>query len=328
MTISFENLHELGFTPSHEIILNHEGKPRFSELKSAPKATVPAVYIWLSHATEANVGEVLYVGKAGKGVSRRCGQHQGGFASGKGAGAKNATALSEVLRLGTCVTVMARTSNTTELFGKTVSMYATEEDALHSLFGPRLNRAGFPDVSGQAVLAAAPSLGNAIDLSEDRLPKVQSRQTAVNVEQTRIGMLIDNRLSVQEIGTVDDMLAQIESYAPQELTRFERLLSFIDDFLLKPDHSLKLIGGYTDQPKGCNGVTTLGFGRLVNRNFASNGWIARVYLTDPVRVSFPRDLLKPGAYELVEQNDKFFSPLDVDEFLNSPETFIEIGNRT
>ena len=118
------------------------------------------------------------------------------------------------------------------------------------------------------------------------------------------------------------MIGQVEAYGPQDLARLEGLLDFLETRLLAPQHALKLIGGYTDQPRGCNGVTTLGFGRLVERNFAPKGWVARIYLTPSPRVSFPLDMLKSGAHEHVEANDKLFAPLDVDAFLNNPDAFV------
>ena len=137
-----------------------------------------------------------------------------------------------------------------------------------------------------------------------------------------IAALVNSRLSVQDEGTVDDMTGQLEAYGPQDLARLEGLLQLLEARLLAPSHALKLIGGYSDQPNGCNGITTLAFGRLAERNFAPNGWIARIYLTPSPRVSFPLSMLNIGARDLVETNDKLFSPLDVDVFLRDPGVFL------
>lgn len=321
MTVSFAHLHKLGFSASHKIVLDADGTPRFVGLAGASMASAPAVYLWLAHAAGTDGGEVLYVGKAGKGVARRSGQHQGGFTN-SGTGRKNAEALREILAdKAMSVTVMARTSETVTLFGKTVSMYATEEDALCALFGPRLNRAAFPEVTGSEEttwdvvkkpvngIKPAPHSGVAdVALAEG--------------DRSKITALINSRLRVQDEGTVDDMVGQVEAYGPQDLARLEGLLDVLEGRLLAPDHALKLIGGYTDQPKGCNGITTLGFGRLVERNFAPKGWVARIYLTPSPRVSFPLNALNVGARDRVETNDKLFAPLDVDEFLRDPDAFL------
>jgi hypothetical protein len=322
MTVSLTDLHALGFAPSHKILLDDDGAPRFAAIAGASTSTAPAVYLWLAHVTGADMGEVLYVGKAGKGVARRSGQHQNGFVT-SGTGRKNASALVEILAdKAMSVTVMARTSETVTLFGKTVSMYATEEDALCALFGPRLNRAAFPEVAGLDEVKPEPVAKPVGD--PGRMPP----QSVIEAElaegdRSRIAALINSRLRVQDEGTVDDLIGQVEAYGPQDLGRLEGLLEVLEARLLAPEHALKLIGGYTDQPKGCNGITTLGFGRLVDRNFAPKGWVARIYLTPTPRVSFPLSMLDPGARDRVETNDHLFSPRDVDAFLRDPGAFLQ-----
>jgi hypothetical protein len=321
MSISLEELHRLGFVPSHRIALDADGFPRFAALTGASSATAPAVYLWMAHAAGADTGEVLYVGKAGKGVARRCLQHQGGFTN-SGTGRKNAAALAEILSANAVsVTVMARQADTTELFGQTVSLYATEEDALCARFGPRLNRAAFPEVTGRDQTTPDPDA--ALEKQLVRMPRPVASQAAASVgDWTRIAALVNGRLRVQDEGTVDDMHAQIEAYGPQDLARLEGLLDILDARMLAPDHALKLIGGYANQLKGCNGITTLSFGRLAGRNVAPNGWVARIYLTTSPRVSFPLEMLKADAREHVETNDHLFAPRDVDAFLRDPGAFL------
>jgi hypothetical protein len=325
MTVSFADLNTLGFSASNKIVLDADGAPRFVALTGASMASAPAVYLWLKHAAGEDVGEVLYVGKAGKGVARRCAQHQGGFTN-SGTGRKNAAALSGILADNAIsVTVMARTSETVTLFGKTVSMYATEEDALCGRFGPRLNRAAFPEVTGGEEATPDVVEKPASEIKQAPQPGVAKALLAEG-DGSRIVALINSRLRVQDEGTVDDMIGQVEAYGPQDLARLEGLLELIEARLLAPDHALKLIGGYGDQPKGCNGITTLGFGRLVERNFAPNGWVARIYLTDSPRVSFPLRMLNAAGRDQVEANNNLFSPLDVDAFLRNPGAFLAPGH--
>lgn len=321
MTVSFADLRTLGFSASHKIVLDVDGTPRFVALAGASSASAPAVYLWLAHAATTDLGEVLYVGKAGKGVARRSGQHQSGF-SNSGTGRKNAAALRDILTdESMSVTVMARTSETVTLFGKTVSIYATEEDALCALFGPRLNRAAFPEVTGPD--EATSNVAGKSDSDIKPAPKSGVADAVLaEGDRSQIAALINSRLRVQDEGTVDDMIGQVEAYGPQDVARLERLLDVLEARLLAPEHALKLIGGYTDQPKGCNGITTLGFGRLVERNFAPKGWVARIYLTASPRVSFPLNALNVGARGRVEKNDKLFAPLDVDAFLRDPDAFL------
>jgi hypothetical protein len=321
MTVLFTDLHSLGFSISHKIVLNADDALRFVPLRSASTATTPAVYLWLAHENEANICEVLYVGKAGKGVARRSGQHQNGFVT-SGKGRKNAPALREILaHKDMSVTVMARTSENVTLFGKTVSMYATEEDALCALFGPRLNRAAFPEVLGHNEVTPDVVAKPVKATEQMPLPDVANELIAEG-NGSRIAALINGRLRVQDEGTIDDMIGQIEAYDPQDLARLEGLLNLLEASLLTPEHALKLIGGYTGQPKGCNTVTTLGFGQLIERNFAPNGWIARIYLSGSPRVSFPLSMLNATARDQVETNDKLFAPLVVDAFLSNPGAFL------
>ena len=42
MTVSFTNLHALGFAPSHKILLDADGAPRFAVLANASKAIAPS----------------------------------------------------------------------------------------------------------------------------------------------------------------------------------------------------------------------------------------------------------------------------------------------
>jgi len=309
MPVSIKDLLELGFDRMHSIALAEDGLPRFITLPHAANPKSPAVYLWLEHRVGAEEGEVLYVGKAGKGVARRCVQHRGGF-SNSGTGRKNAAALAEILADETLsVTVMGRQAGTTTLFGMTVSLYATEEDALCARFAPRLNRAAFPDVAEHAAAQTDEPASDAVADAPGTL--------------VRIAPLINRRLRVQDEGTQDDMLGQIEAYSPQNLALLERMLSFVEARLLAPEHALKLIGGYTSQVKGCSQVTTLGFGNLVNQNFAPNGWVARIYMADDApRIAFPARFLNQNARDRVEKARGSFSPTDLGAFFRWPSDFI------
>lgn len=71
MTVSFADLNAFGFVPSHKIVLETDGSLRFVAVSDAAKSVALAVYLWLVHAAGAETADVLYVGKAGKGVARR-----------------------------------------------------------------------------------------------------------------------------------------------------------------------------------------------------------------------------------------------------------------
>ena len=211
------------------------------------------------------------------------------------------------------ITVMSRRSSTVEHFGQTVSAYATEEAALCALYKPRLNRAVFPGVTiDDAVADPGTDMPNAPG---------NGAPAAHHDEILQVAALINGRLREHEEGTADDMVAQIESYGPDDLRQLKRVLDYLDKRLQGTDEA-KLVGKYTDQPKDCNGVTTLGFGRLKGRNFAPEGWVARIYMTRPLRVGFPLAKLNPKAIERVACSEHVFSPLDLDAFLNDPDDFL------
>lgn len=307
MTVSFQDLSQLGFSPSHHITLDQDGLPRFSALKGVKPSTAPAVYLWLGHVAGSEAGDVLYVGKAGKGVARRSAQHQGGFVN-SGAGRKNSAALAEVLGdAQMSVTVMTRDAETTDLFGQRVSLYAAEEDALCALLQPRLNRAAFPEVAAT----------NKTQLSKD-MAKVQESTT----NRGMIEDIINSRLHVQDQGTLDDMLGQFEAYSSEEMTLLGKMLEFVETRLLVPEHVLKLGGGYNNQIKGCDNVTNLGFGKLATKKFSPNSWIARIFLTNPPRLALPLSVLNPAAKELVMTAKDSFSPYDITALFKNPADYI------
>ena len=322
MTVSFTHLHSLGFSASHKITLDADGEPRFVALEGGSGSESPAVYVWVAHRPGDDAGAVLYVGKAGKGVKRRLGQHQNGFIN-SGTGRKNAAALRGVISdQDLSVMVMARVSESATLFGKTVSMYAAEENALCELLAPQLNRAVFPELAGSGEAATRDEMGPPPGLEQASRPDVTPARGA-NAGRSRIPELINGRLVVQDEGTEDDMLQQVGSYGPDELSRLEGLLELLEARVLAPDHKLKISGGYRYQPKGCDGITTLGFGRLVEQNFAPHGWVARIYLTDTPRVSFPLSMLNSKHRDRAEVYDKLFEPLDVDAFLRDPHGLLQ-----
>ena len=104
------------------------------------------VYAWVAHREEG--AEILYVGKAGRTLRQRCREHQAGFngTAGSRAGLRNGAYLAEALRTGARISIWGRASAHIELFGQTVSLCSTEEEALIARFNPVLNRSAKPKV--------------------------------------------------------------------------------------------------------------------------------------------------------------------------------------
>lgn len=102
------------------------------------------VYAWVAHRERTT--EILYVGKAGATLHQRCRQHQGGF-NGKSkskAGLRNGAYLTATLQAGDKISIWGRESPRIELFGQSVSLFSTEEEALIARFAPPLNRSAKP----------------------------------------------------------------------------------------------------------------------------------------------------------------------------------------
>ena len=290
-TVTFEWLTGAGFVATHTIT-QVRGRLDFKPKGRVSRDRSPSVYLWVVHADGARQGEVLYVGKAEQGIAIRCAEHRGGFTSGP-TGIDNARRLRKILAAGHSVTVMTRRAAITEMFGREVSLHAAEESALLAKFAPRLNRATVPDVEE----AAAQPAGT--------LQRICAR--------------LNSRLRDQEEGTAGNLAVHIEAYGPEARVRLDRLLTFIEERLLTPDHDAKLVGRYSDQPPGCNNVTTLVYGRLVRMKFSRNSWIARVYFTakGPC-VAFPRVMCAPRAGVPVEVHRNILVPHDIDAFLEDP----------
>jgi hypothetical protein len=210
-----------------------------------------------------------------------------------------------------------RKSDTTTLFGRKVSLYATEEDALCALFAPLLNRAVFPDMVESGVAQIDNQAADMVASSANPL--------------RRIAEHIYQHLRLQDEGTQDDMRGQMEAYTPENIRLLERMLELVSNNLLNPEHKLKLIRGYRDQLPGCNEVTTLGFGILATKprpkknapDFKPNTWVARIYLTDKgPRIALPLRFLPESKDDSVKKTKDSFSPCDVEAFLGTPSDFI------
>jgi hypothetical protein len=307
MKFSASRLKSYDLFATHEIVLV-AGWPTFKRVKKSKSFKNPSVYVWASLRLDDNEYEVLYVGKAGKGIDRRCSQHQGGFTN-SGTGRKNAEVLKAILNVeGAAIHVFSRESKTTEIFGQEVSLYSVEEDALCAALNPRLNRAAFP-VVGVATVTAALLEAEAVEMS------------AIHT----IKDLIDRRFVEHEQGALDDMMAQIESYDSVRQNTLLNILKFIEMQILSEGHGSKLVKGYGEQLQGLNGITLLGYGLIDgNGRMLPGKWVARVFFAAEPRLVFPITKLCVGARDLVESNERTFSPLNIAEFLDDPKKFLRL----
>lgn len=139
----------MGFTKTHSLVLD-AGRLRFRAAGAQPPSSAASVYAWVltTSGPDAPEAEVLYVGKAGRGISARCRQHEGGFSGNSVTGRANKDEICDILadNENANISVYTRVSDTQDIWGKKVSLYSAEEDALCLLLKPRLNRAAFPEV--------------------------------------------------------------------------------------------------------------------------------------------------------------------------------------
>lgn len=287
------DIEALGFAKTHELVVEEE-RLRFIGASCDENA---GVYVWVSGRNRSEEIEIVYVGKAGYGVSRRLRQHEGGFVNSR-TGRKNAQALQEIVAGGGVLEVYARPSATAELFGQTVSLYAAEEDALCSLFAPRLNRMSFPRV-GQAEEA---STDTAVERPDDFLA---------------------SRFAEHRAEARDDFEAQWESMSRKARTTVLQLVAELKRRVLEPNHRVKLVRSFTNQPNGCSGVPLLNFGALgTNGNMRPNGWVARITLTEEPRLILPEARFAPLRRDDVDFGERGFSPKSTAAFLERPADYL------
>jgi hypothetical protein len=183
-----------------------------------------------------------------------------------------------------------------------------EKSARGLTLNPRLNRAGFP-VVGEVTVTAALLEAEAVEIS------------AIHA----IKDLIDRRFVEHEQGAFDDMMAQIESYDSVRQNTLLDILKFIETQILSEGHGSKLVRGYNDQLRGLNGITLLGYGFIDGNGRMLRGkWVARVFFAEEPRLVFPITKLCVGARDLVESNERAFSPLNIAEFLAHPKKFLRL----
>jgi hypothetical protein len=289
-------------THTHTLVLESDNLT-FKKVNESSKNA--SVYVWVACKPNDEF-KVLYVGKAGKGVHVRCTQHMGGFIN-SGTGRKNAMMLKRFINEGYEVHVYARQSLVMDIFGKPVSLYSAEEDALCEALSPVLNRAVFPSV----------------EVKGEKKQTLNTSSEAIDSFDA-MGQLINNRLIQSTTVSTDDLLAQLDAYSIEQRSSVEKLLTFIDT-QLSPDHMAKLIGGYSGQPKGCKSETTLTFAIPSSSGMMKPGtWQARVYFGTQLRVGLPLARLNSTAHDKVDISEKqqTFSPKSTDDFIQNPNSYL------
>lgn len=128
------------FIRTHQCVLSDDGKLTFVGLLREPLSTKASIYLWLSPVEDKQY-EVLYVGKAGFGVSKRLKEHKNGFIN-SNTGKKNKVKIIEKLKT-SVIYVYTRICPIQEVFGVNVSTYSMEEEAFCIAYDPLWNRQRF-----------------------------------------------------------------------------------------------------------------------------------------------------------------------------------------
>ena len=144
--------------------------------------------------------------------------------------------------------------------------------------------------------------------SNDKLIALLKRRFAEGEEQTK---------------HFENMCKKVRGYKPEDVAMLERMVKFIEDRVVAPSHQSRLIGGYNDQPPGCDGILTLTYGCSGEAIMIPNRWVARIYFIDNgPKIGFPIECLKSGSEEKVDSGNHAFSPIDIKDFFKCPDNYL------
>ena len=297
-------LNALGFALTHEILAPSKASsflPDFREVAAHPSLNKSSVYVWLS-PVPSRLGryDVLYVGKAGYGTTRRFSQHRGGFR--KSTPGSNCALILERFAADRKILVFGKVADEIELFGVTISRYSIEEEALCKYLSPLWNRARFPDA-------------------------VKSKKA---IESTRVKSKKASELSSE---LDEDTSLWFEELKPEDQDMFSRILSYAESIDILREMPQKVIGGYTKQPMGYNGIPMIVYGRFSKLGkVAPNAWFLRI--PQPTSKASGLTLFIPQCFEAGKlnhakvvrhgtSNQSFFNPLDIDHFLRQSQEYVD-----
>lgn len=140
--ICAKKLKEDGFEKTDiSIDLNHDGHAVYSGINRAKERqnpTRPGVYLWLVLNGKPDEFDVIYAGKAGRGIHKRLSEHQAGYELYRDS--DKAKRLREALEKPKKFEVWFKPSDIKCIFEQKVFLNATEEEALILKYRPHLNR--------------------------------------------------------------------------------------------------------------------------------------------------------------------------------------------
>lgn len=308
MKVSIDELVKLHFKLTHEWIRDGEFiKANALAGEKLTKSMKPMVYAWVSPEGEGiKQYRLLYIGKAGGGVSKRLREHEGGFKN-SGAGKKNFELIQEVLKSDKPVHIYSRVSDQANILGQNVSLYSAEEEALCDRFSPEWNRAQF---------ATGAKVGK---------KTMSSKPRKTQVEEVSAG-----EINFSALPRGEEVFDFMNSLGDTERNQLAQLLAWAFQIEEKLELEQKIVFGYTGQPTGCNGVPMLIFANFGKGGKAKeHSWKIRIPLqrtdTQGLTVVLPKAYMSNGLGEqfvaVGKRNN--FRPLDIEDFLKTPSKYVK-----
>ncbi|MEE2003167.1 hypothetical protein QWY20_17065 [Alkalimonas sp. MEB108] len=286
--ISDKELRQKDFVRTHQVECSGE-YCEFKDLlnKSAIRERrlneASCVYMWVEQKKDDHF-DILYVGKAGKGVVQRLIQHRSGFKS-SGTGRKNNVELQNRIHQNKEIFVYSRVASMVTFFEQKVSAYSAEEEALIAKYLPPLNRA-----------------------------RVERRPDSGQVEV----------VGLEDVYHGEEIIEFIESLSEEDKILFKRLLTWALELEATAELDQKVVRGYTNQPNSLNGSPIYLFAKLGKKgNAKAHSWQVRISLSK-LAVILPLKYLNPSLdkslVDIKEQSNSF-SPLDIKDFIESPSKY-------
>lgn len=289
-------LHSLGFEKTH--YLEHKDPSLKFKLTAGSKLSrlnTPMVYIWCGIKEKKQ--EILYVGKAGFGVSKRLKEHEGGFKNST-TGRKNYKLLKAKFDDAYAIEVYSKEAEFSEIFGIQTSLYSAEEEALIRLLSPLWNRASKKD--------------------KDATPEDQSQSRAFT-----------ESFDLSGVPGIDLVYQFFESLDCANKKRFNKLINYAVELSEKYSLKIRIVNGYQSQPKYYNRTAM-----LVVADFSTSGcakrntWKVRIPLrcdsNGPLTVILPKRVKKESIPENEVSYGKYsFRPINIDDFLKRKSRFID-----
>jgi hypothetical protein len=308
MKVSIDELVKLNFKLTHEWIRDGEFiKAQALSGEKLTKSMEPMVYAWVSPEDEGlKQYRLLYIGKAGGGVSKRLREHEGGFKN-SGTGKKNFELIQGVLKSDKPVHIYSRVSDQVNILGQKVSLYSAEEEALCDRFSPEWNRAQF---------AAG--------------TKVGKKRTTSKPRKTQVEEVSAGEIDFSALPRGNEVVDFMNSLGNKERNQLAQLLAWAFRIEGKLELEQKIVFGYTGQPTGCNGVPMLVFANFGKGGKAKkDSWKIRIPLqrTDKQGLT----VVLPKAYMSKSLGEKFveagkednFRPLAIEDFLKKPSKYVK-----